>query len=105
MKSVKLISLALTMLIGFVSIAQEKPILKDTIQKQNSNTQIIVCAPSRSSVNEPLYIIDGRVTDSKQLSKINPNDIEEMKVLKGNEAKLIYGEKGINGVIVITLKK
>jgi hypothetical protein len=105
MKSVKLISLVLTMHIGFVSIAQEKPISKDTIQQQTPDKQLIICVPSRSSANEPLYIIDGKITNSKQLSKINPNDIKEMKVLKGNEAKLAYGEKGVNGVIVITLKK
>ncbi|WPO79136.1 TonB-dependent receptor plug domain-containing protein [Flavobacterium sp. KACC 22761] len=106
MKSLKLISSVLLMLFCFIAIAQEKTISKDTIQRNNTaNTQVVICGPSRSKVLEPLYILDGRVSNSKQLSKINPNDIETIKVLKGEEAKSIYGDKGVNGVIVITLKK
>ncbi|WP_269237170.1 TonB-dependent receptor plug domain-containing protein [Flavobacterium flavigenum] len=135
MKNVKLISLALSMLISFVLKAQGKTVTrkhennfaktkivpktfiksKDTISdiKVSSNcvkptvspNQIRICVPSRSLLKEPLYILDGEIINSSQFSKINPSDIEEIKVLKGNDATLIYGNHGINGVIVIISKE
>lgn len=54
----------------------------------------------------PLYVVDGVImTDSNALSKLNPNDIESISVIKDVAAKAIYGEKAKNGVIVITMKK
>jgi TonB-dependent SusC/RagA subfamily outer membrane receptor len=55
----------------------------------------------------PLYIIktkDGEIEET-DLKDINPNDIESINVLKGSTATFQYGEKGKNGVIIITLKK
>ncbi len=45
------------------------------------------------------------MTDSDALSKINPNDIESISVLKDAAAVAIYGEKAKNGVILIKMKK
>ena len=39
------------------------------------------------------------------LSAINPNDIEDITVLKDASATAIYGSRGANGVILITTKK
>jgi len=104
MKNVKLISLALSMLICFVAKAQEKTKTKDTLQSILTN-KIIICAPSRPLLNEPLTILDGIVIDAKQFSKLNPNDIESIQVLKANDATAFYGEKAIHGAIVIRSKK
>jgi TonB-dependent SusC/RagA subfamily outer membrane receptor len=38
------------------------------------------------------------------LDSIKPDHIERMDVLKGEQAILLYGEEGKNGVIVITTK-
>src|SRR5690606_1784717 len=38
-------------------------------------------------------------------SDINPNDIENLSVLKGAAATALYGSRGANGVIMITTKK
>jgi Ca-activated chloride channel family protein len=67
--------------------------------------KIIICAVSRPLLNEPLTILDGVLIDSKQFSKVNPNDIENIKVLKGIDATSIYGSRAINGVIIITTKE
>ena len=40
-----------------------------------------------------------------RLADINPNDIEDLQVLKGAAASAIYGSKATNGVIVITTKR
>ena len=103
MKNVKLISLALSMLISFVAKAQEKTTTKDTLQSILTN-KTIICAPSRPLLNEPLTILDGIVIDAKQFSKLNPNDIESIQVLKANDAIALYGEKAIHGAIVIRSK-
>ncbi|GIQ60338.1 SusC/RagA family TonB-linked outer membrane protein [Flavobacterium collinsii] len=81
---------------------------------------------SISGDNQPLFVVDGvplgntglaSVTDSKSgkfsdgvdngdgLSSLNMDDIENISVLKGGAASALYGERGANGVIVITTKK
>jgi len=54
---------------------------------------------------DPLYIIDGKETTKEEIKDLNPDKIESMNVLKGENALEKYGEKGGNGVIEITLKK
>ena len=67
---------------------------------------------------EPLYVIDGiplmndDISESSSrngynispLSLINPNDIENITILKDASATAIYGSRGANGVILITTK-
>ena len=55
--------------------------------------------------NNPLYVIDGiQTTDANVMRDINPNDIENISVLKDGSAA-IYGARASNGVIVVTTKK
>lgn len=57
------------------------------------------------SDRKPLYVVDGVAKDDKyDLKTLNPNDIESISVLKGASATSVYGEKGINGVIIIRTK-
>mgnify|MGYP000853792808 CR=1 FL=1 len=57
----------------------------------------------------PLVVLDGnelKNSESKEiLSKIAPNRIESVSVLKDHSATSIYGTKGVNGVLLITTKK
>jgi TonB-dependent SusC/RagA subfamily outer membrane receptor len=50
---------------------------------------------------KPLYIIDGEEFQGN-LDDINPDNIKSIDVLKGESGTQHYGEKGKNGVIVIT---
>ena len=53
---------------------------------------------------QPLVIVDGKeVLEKDALSKISPERIRSISVLKDKTATAIYGEKGKNGVIIITL--
>lgn len=53
----------------------------------------------------PLYIVDGKEVASIEGSDaVNPNDIEKIDVLKGASAASLYGDKGKNGVVLITTK-
>jgi len=54
---------------------------------------------------EPLYVLDGKVIDKSDIANINADNIESLSVLKSQSATAIYGKKGANGVIVVTLKK
>ncbi len=55
--------------------------------------------------NDPLYIIDGVPVKDRQMNWLNPNDIEQMQVLKDASAASIYGARANNGVIIIETKK
>ena len=52
--------------------------------------------------NSPLFIIDG--IPSRDISFLNPSDIQSMTVLKDASAASIYGSRASAGVIVITTK-
>ena len=89
-----------------------------------ANTQIrIRGGTSISAGNDPLYVIDGvpiqndattpgaagvgfnSALDRNPLNSINPNDIENISILKDASATAIYGSRGANGVILITTKR
>lgn len=56
--------------------------------------------------NQPLLVVDGMpIDDPSYINDINPNDIQDITVLKGGVAAAIYGSKASNGVLVITTKK
>lgn len=58
---------------------------------------------SLSGQNDPLYVVDGVPT--QDISTLNPNDIENMSVLKDAGAASIYGSRAANGVILIQTKR
>ena len=60
---------------------------------------------SISNANEPLYIVNGAEMSKEEFSKISTSAIKKMDVLKGESATSLYGSRGTNGVILITLKE
>lgn len=54
--------------------------------------------------NQPLYVVDGVVYEGN-ISEINPADVESMSVLKDAASCALYGNRGANGVILITTKR
>ena len=57
-----------------------------------------------STAQSPLYVVDGIVYDG-EIADINPADIESMSVLKDAASCALYGNRGANGVILITTKR
>jgi len=57
-----------------------------------------------SGSNAPLMILDGVPTSVNDLARLNPNDIENISVLKDASAA-IYGVNAANGVILVTTKR
>ena len=69
-----------------------------------------------SVLSEPLYVIDGvpvisrtsddfAITSTNVLADLDPNDIEDIVVLKDASAAAIYGSRAANGVILVSTKK
>lgn len=54
--------------------------------------------------NQALVVLDGVQVDSKYLNSINPNDVDNVTVLKGATAAALYGSTAANGVLVINTK-
>ena len=76
----------------------------------NSGSQIIIrgiSSVNTSQSNEPLFILDGVAISggATNAADINPNDIENITVLKGAAAAALYGQDAANGVIMITTKQ
>ncbi|QNK77587.1 alpha-2-macroglobulin [Winogradskyella sp. PAMC22761] len=52
--------------------------------------------------NKPLYLLNGETITADAFSALNPNDITEITVLDKAQDLTLYGERGKNGVILIT---
>ncbi|RAR74091.1 SusC/RagA family TonB-linked outer membrane protein [Flavobacterium aciduliphilum] len=59
---------------------------------------------SLSASNNALIVVDG-LPITGDITSVNPNDIESFSILKDASASAIYGNRGSNGVIIITTKK
>ncbi|WP_406752203.1 SusC/RagA family TonB-linked outer membrane protein [Aquirufa salirivi] len=87
----------------------------------SSVSMVIRGANSLSNDNQPLFVIDGvpiantlnnisqvgndnRVDFGNSISGLNPEDIENVSVLKGPSAAALYGSRAGNGVVLITTK-
>ena len=85
-----------------------------------SGTNFIIRGYSSiSGSNQPLFIVDGvpfdgganeqnaffdGVTESSRFLDLDPNNVADVKILKGLSATVLYGERGRNGVVLITTK-
>ena len=51
---------------------------------------------------EPLILVDGV---ERSFSQIDPNEIQEISILKDASATAVFGVRGANGVILVTTKR
>ena len=73
-----------------------------------ADPQIFIRGGSSTSPESdtPLIIIDGIISQGfRNISDMNPADIESIEVLKDASSTAIYGSRGANGVIIVTTKK
>lgn len=71
-----------------------------------SNLSVAVRGTGSLSGNtNPLYVVDGYISNSSEFRKLNTNDIESISILKDAAATSIYGNRGSNGVVIINSKK
>lgn len=55
--------------------------------------------------NQVLVVVDGIPVSSSFLASINPNDVDNVTLLKGPGASALYGIEAANGVMQVTTKK
>ncbi|PAC29815.1 M56 family metallopeptidase [Flectobacillus sp. BAB-3569] len=89
--------------------------VKDMLLVKNEDNVFTAVNDSTSKINmratspmtAPLCIVNGKEVSygTGGLTGIDPNTIESISVWKDKKAIELYGEKGRNGVIVVTLKK
>ena len=104
MKNILLITLCTLSINAFGQTPNEKPTIKIyQPPTQRANVQ---------STAQPLLVVDGAIfhfNDStafnNKLNEIKPDDIQSIDILKGEKATAQFGEKGQNGVIIVTMKK
>lgn len=79
---------------------------KLNITNEQGRAMSVTRSTSTIKVGEgPLFVIDGVIQDdSVNLNNLNPNDIQQIDVLKNESALAIYGSRARNGVIIITTK-
>ncbi|MEP1489954.1 MAG: von Willebrand factor type A domain-containing protein [Algibacter sp.] len=58
-----------------------------------------------SNNSQPLVVINGIISSPEKLEHINPNNIKAIDILKDASSTAIYGNRGSNGVILISTKK
>jgi TonB-linked SusC/RagA family outer membrane protein len=59
-----------------------------------------------NSINETNAAVNDLATDfGNTAADIDPNNIESVTILKGASASALYGDRGLNGVVLITTKK
>ncbi|WP_435354486.1 TonB family protein [Emticicia sp. SJ17W-69] len=76
-----------------------------TIRVLDKPKSLILNQPNLSLIDgDPLFVIDGKASYKDEMSKLNPNEIATVDVLRNASATAIYGEKGKNGVVIITTK-
>ncbi len=62
-------------------------------------------AASLTASSDPLYVVDGMPVMSDDVADINPDEIENISILKDASSCALYGSRGANGVVMITTKK
>ena len=68
----------------------------------NDNSITIRGISSIYGSNEPLILVDG--IEMQDISFIHPDDVKTVDVLKDPSVTSLYGSRGANGVILITLR-
>jgi TonB-dependent SusC/RagA subfamily outer membrane receptor len=74
--------------------------LQEDPSVQLNGTKITIRGVNSVNSTDPLLIVDGIVVTS--IDDISPNMVESIEILKGSNAS-IYGSRGANGVVMITL--
>ena len=88
-------------------LAGQVPGLNITMEKASPSEDQVLRVRGENSLtadNSPLIVLDG-IPYSGSLGDIDPDNIENLSVLKDASSAAIYGSRGANGVILIQTKK
>ena len=100
------------MVLGYaVSSVSSKHILKgqtngvyvNTNSGQTGNS-VKIRSISSINANEPLFVLNGKVISKEKINNIKHKKIKNIELLKDETATALYGERGKNGVIIISTR-
>ncbi|WP_333597069.1 hypothetical protein [Chryseobacterium flavum] len=99
---------------GFVSVNAQEHIKNDTLKTEEPDKIIVLASHTRQKMriggatatvkneDEPVYIINGKLSSLKELRTLDPKLIKMVNVIKDTT---LFNGKVQNGVVVITTKK
>ncbi|MDO1499715.1 SusC/RagA family TonB-linked outer membrane protein [Winogradskyella maritima] len=90
------------------SLAGQVPGLDISTNSGQPGANSLVQIRGVNSINgntEPLFLLDGVVINEDNFRSLNQNEIASINILKDAGATAIYGNRGANGVVVITTKR
>ena len=92
--------------------ASLEELLEDTLLKRYPSVRVYhdgdgIQIRIRGSREAPLYVVDGvpMAPTASALLGINPEAIEDVSVLKGPAATMLYGSRARNGVVIFTTRR
>ena len=71
---------------------------------EGADTSLVFVQRVDGNGDEPLYVVDGVIVRHAVID-IDALNIESIEVIKGGAAKVFYGDRAANGVIIITTKE
>lgn len=98
---------------------KKKPVAQKDMTQSSTENVILEEVKQQDTEGRPLFVLDGKIIEVSKdvnfgtmnseeqfssLLNINVEDIESITVLKNDAATKVWGDKGANGVIVITTK-
>jgi hypothetical protein len=99
----KFYSLLFLLLVVVVDSFGQHESKADSISKLPVSKKVLIRFGSPINENNmPLYVVDGVPLTAEQIKDIDPETIESMTVLKGNQAAVLHGNA--NGAIIIKTK-
>lgn len=69
------------------------------------SSEVRVRSANSWNSSSSLYVIDGVVRDKGAFDALDPNEVDDITVLKDGASVAIYGSRAANGVILITTKR
>ena len=80
-----------------MELAQKKAAYRDEVIEQKEKIEIVT-----DGEEDPIFIVDGEEYDRETVGELNPKKIAHIEVLKGEKATEQYGDRGKNGVVIVT---
>jgi TonB-linked SusC/RagA family outer membrane protein len=76
----------------------------NVLNRSSQPLYVVDGVPLTNSQNEGGSVLNGHADFGSGINALNPNDIENITVLKGSAASALYGSRAASGVIIITTK-
>jgi hypothetical protein len=89
-------------LFSILALLSSMPCFSQDAKKGVDSLRIAVTTINKS---QPLFILDDVEMVGSDLGTVKPEDVDNINVLKPGRESEHYGEKGKNGVVIITTKK